>query len=71
MDDCMLSGSQIFMLITGSIASTMACGALVLQFVLKSRCKKINCCGMQCEREVIDLSVADTELMRNNNVQQV
>jgi len=30
-----------------------ACGAGVLSFILKSRCRTITCCCIKCERDVI------------------
>jgi len=30
-----------------------ACGAGILSFMLKSRCRTISCCCIKCERDVI------------------
>ena len=57
-----LSGSQQFMLISGGIAAGGACLGMILQFVLKSRCVTIRCCGLVCDRAVVDLEAADLEI---------
>ena len=57
-----LSGSEQFMLISGGIAAGGACLGMILQFVLKSRCTSIRCCGIMCERSVVDLEAADLEI---------
>ena len=57
-----LNGSEQFMLITGGIAAAGACLAMVLQFILKSRCSRIRCCGVECDRQVIDITASDAEL---------
>ena len=57
-----LSGSQQFMLISGGIATAGACLGMILQFVLKSRCVTIRCCGLQCDRSVVELQAADLEI---------
>ena len=57
-----LSGSEQFMLISGAIAAGGACLGMILQFVLKSRCVTIKCCGLQCDRSVVDLEAADLEI---------
>ena len=36
-----------------------ACVGTVLTYFLKSRCKKIRCCGMTCDRDVVELSPQD------------
>ena len=33
----------------------------VLAYVLKSRCKRISCFGLSCDREVVALEVKDVE----------
>jgi hypothetical protein len=57
-----LSGSEQFMLISGGIAAAATCLGMILQFVLKSRCTTIKCCGLHCERSVVDLEAADLEI---------
>lgn len=37
------------------IGLVMTCISGVLVYFLKSRCRSIKCCGMECERDVIDL----------------
>jgi hypothetical protein len=61
-NDSGLSGSEQFILISGAIAASGACLAMFLQFILKSRCTSIKCCGIQCERSVVDLQADDLEL---------
>ena len=65
-DDSTLSGSEQFMLISGGMAAAGACLAMVLQFVLKSRCSRIQMCGMECDRQVIDISASDTDITASN-----
>ena len=31
-----------------------ACAGGLLTYFLKSRCKKIQCCGLSCDRDVLD-----------------
>jgi hypothetical protein len=57
-----LSGSEQFMLISGGIAAAGACLGMILQFVLRSRCTTIKCCGIMCERSVLDLEAIDLEI---------
>ena len=57
-----LTGTEQFMLISGGIAAAGACLGMILQFVLKSRCTSIRCCGLQCERSVVDLGASDLEI---------
>ena len=57
-----LSGSEQFMLISGGIATAGACLGMILQFVLKSRCVTIKCCGLQCDRSVVELEATDLEI---------
>ena len=57
-----LSGTEQFMLISGAIAAGGACLGMVLQFVLKSRCTTIKCCGIKCDRAVVDLEASDLEI---------
>ena len=61
-NDNTLTGSEQFMLISGAIAAGGACLGMILQFVLKSRCTTIKCCGLQCERSVVDLDASDLEI---------
>ena len=61
-NDSDLSGNEQFLLISGAIAGSGACLAMFLQFILKSRCTSIKCCGFQCERSVVDLQAGDLEI---------
>ena len=65
MSEDSLNGSEQFMLISGAMAAAGACLAMILQFVLKSRCSRIKCCGIECDRQVIDITASDTELNTN------
>ena len=40
---------------------TAAIGA-VLTYFLKSRCKKIKCCGIVCDRDVVELKPDDIDI---------
>ncbi len=35
---------------------------VLLAYCLKSRCTKISCCGLKCERKPIELNPADVEI---------
>lgn len=43
----------------------------VLSCLLKSRCKKIKCCGCECDREVIALSGSQANFRLPQNSVQV
>jgi len=47
-----LSDNQILAIIVGGFVSTLF--IRVLTFVIKSRCRQIKCCCVECERDVID-----------------
>ena len=68
-NDNTLTGSEQFMLISGAIAAGGACLGMILQFVLKSRCTTIKCCGLHCERSVVDLQANDLEIGVRNSQQ--
>ena len=68
-NDNTLTGSEQFMLISGAIAAGGACLGMILQFVLKSRCTSIRCCGIMCERSVVDLQANDLEIGVRNSQQ--
>ena len=57
-----LNGSEQFMLIAGGITMLGACVGMTYQFILKSRCTTIKCCGLVCDRQVVELTASDTEL---------
>jgi hypothetical protein len=43
-----------------SVMGVMAtCTAGLFSFLLKSRCSKIKCCGLECDRQPIDITAAD------------
>ena len=44
------------------IGVATACIGTVLTYFIKSRCKKIKCCGMSCDRDVIELSPSEVEI---------
>ena len=48
------------------IASVSACVGYCLSYFLKSRCKKIDCCGMKCDRAPLELNPTDAELVSRN-----
>lgn len=62
MSESSLTGTEQFLLIGGGITVLGACFSMVLQFVLKSRCKKIKCCGIECDREVIEITAEEAQL---------
>ena len=64
MEEDGLSGSEQFMLIAGGITMLGACVGMTYQFILKSRCSKLSFCWKcaECDRQVVDLTAADTEL---------
>ena len=57
-----LTGSEQFMLISGALATGGMCLGMILQFVLKSRCVSIKCCGIECQRNVVNLEASDLEI---------
>ncbi len=45
-----------------------ACISGMLVYFLKSRCRTIKCCGMECERDVLDLTtVPESAISRRVN----
>ena len=66
MADQNLNGSEQFLLITAGITAFGACIGMTYQFVLRSRCTYIKCCGLECERSVIDLQASDLESQQRN-----
>lgn len=56
-----LSGSEVFLLIMTGIGFVGACLGLVLNFVLKSRCTEIKCCGGYCIRDVLPADRSDLD----------
>lgn len=39
-----------------------ACFGALLTYFLKSRCKRISCCGVSCDRDVLSLSAEDVRV---------
>lgn len=39
-----------------------ACVGTVLTYFLKSRCRRIRCCGMECDRTPVSLEATDVEI---------
>jgi len=39
---------------------------VVLTYFLKSRCKKIKCCGLECDRTPVELTPDQIELQTQN-----
>ena len=54
--------SQEFMLYLAGMAFVGSCIGLTFQFILKSRCETIKCCGMQVTRNVVPASEATLEI---------
>ena len=48
------------------IASISALCGYFLSYFLKSRCKKIDCCGLKCDRTPIDLEVKDANVVSSD-----
>ena len=44
------------------IAGFTGCFGMVLTYFLKSRCKRIQCWGVSCVRDVIELPAADVHI---------
>lgn len=64
--ESILPVSESFILAIVGVFSGIA-GAF-LSFLLKSRCAKIKCCCVECERNVIDakdLEIADVKIQTN------
>ena len=58
--------SESFIIAIVGIAS--ACVGGLLTFLLKSRCRTIKCCGIECERDVLSpsqFSNANIEIQSN------
>ena len=56
--------SEFLLIIIGAIGATCA-GCLA--FVLKSRCTRISCCGLNIDRDVIPANLINTTPNNNNN----
>ena len=62
MSESSLTGTEQFLLIGGGITVLGAYFSMILQFVLKSRCKTIKCCGVECDRDVIEINAEEAQL---------
>ena len=70
-DECLaylelFKGDQDFLEKHGAWVLTIAglgagCFGTLVAYFLKSRCKKIKLCGLECDREVVALDVKDVE----------
>jgi len=49
------------------IGLVSACGGAVLTYFLKSRCSEINCLGLSCKRQVIDLGDNEIQIATTSN----
>jgi hypothetical protein len=47
------------------VASFSAAVGVVLSYFLKSRCSTIDCCGMKCNREVVELNPDQVTVQRS------
>lgn len=55
-----------FILSMLGIVMTCISGGMV--YMLKSRCRTIRCCGVECERDVLDLNtVTDSNLLQSSD----
>ena len=43
----------------------MGAGGMLLTYFLKSRCKHIKCCGVECTRDVLALDSKDVKIEMN------
>ena len=57
----LLSGSEGFMLIMAGISFLGACVGVTYNFVLRSRCTQIDCCGASCTRDVLPAAQANLD----------
>lgn len=44
------------------MAAFTGCIGVMLTYFLKSRCRKINCCGVSCVRDVMELDAKSANL---------
>ena len=45
------------------VGGVTACMGMVLTYFLKSRCKKVSCLGVSCDRDVIALEANDVKVI--------
>ena len=50
------------------IGIVLGCFAGLLSYFLKSRCKRINCMGVVCDREVVAMDAASATISTNSKV---
>ena len=55
-----LTGSEQMVVILAGVAFAATCTAACMQFILRSRCTRIRCCGAECERDVVSREAATT-----------
>lgn len=48
------------------IGVLVACVGTTLTFFLKSRCKKIKCCGLACDRDVVALDPKEIDVRKTS-----
>jgi hypothetical protein len=44
------------------IAGLCSCMGMTLTYFLKSRCREIACCGVQCTRDVVEIKTTDANV---------
>lgn len=44
-----------------------ACGGGIMAYMIRSRCTKIRCCGIECERDVVKLTAQDLKELEGGN----
>ena len=65
-----LAPSEEFMIYMTAIGAGAALVGVVLQFILKSRCTRLRCCGIECDRDVLpaDQAALNTSDLRVSSV---
>tara|TARA_R110002012_G_scaffold133271_1_gene286425 strand:+ start:624 stop:836 length:213 start_codon:yes stop_codon:yes gene_type:complete len=58
-----LNDNQILAIIVGGFVSTLF--IRVLTFLIKSRCRQIKCCCIECERDVINQANLNNTIIRD------
>jgi hypothetical protein len=59
--------STFVLTITASLSATLG---VLLSYILKSRCKKIQCCGLSCDRDPIELKVEEATPSQTLEIRQ-
>ena len=57
--------STFVLTLTASVSATLG---VFFSYLLKSRCKKIACCGLVCDREPLDLRAEDVNVEPNTAI---